>query len=462
MGELVLGLVWENGMNLFTVILLSILNFGTTYYQHRMDGSYSGCDVVFDIILSIITIFMFYIIFTKDKNLFCEGAFSIHKEHASYLFIVFFSLKIVMDVLIFIFGLMSVEWKYIGSGLVSVGYIIFAYAAFVDKDFAIWKNKRSLLTWGGFILLVCVIGVCYDFYLIEQTHLLSTKYVTRSPFINYGYKNLDFFSSIKSFIVDTVVWGTLIIFHTTRTQKTNKEVSDTGKARRVVRFLVRCELVVLFFGILFFAKISVEPSSTLLYKIPRASVVQNYEEGEEHFDCRVEEIMVLHGFETKPESINSYYCAKRMTLKKNNCKLEKFTYNYGDPAYVFTEQGDAVLNYVKFTIQERQVYLYGHYAICYYENGTTPRIIRIDSLKECENNSIVTELCKILIEDGNIFAFEYGAKYLLKYDASFIKPYIERYASGDFDESEAEWMEESYYRSEYIVNLAKSYLELYK
>ena len=102
--------------------------------------------------------------------------------------------------------------------------------------------------------------------------------------------------------------------------------------------------------------------------------------------------------------------------------------------------------------------MYGDYAICYYENGVTPRIIRMDSLNQCENNVIVTELCKHLIDEGNLFAFEYAIEYLAIYEPEFIRPYIERYSAGLFNAMETCWMEQAYYRSNYIVDLAKQFL----
>ena len=63
-----------------------------------------------------------------------------------------------------------------------------------------------------------------------------------------------------------------------------------------------------------------------------------------------------------------------------------------------------------------------------------------------------------LLSDGNIFAFEYVCDYLLASDPLFIQPYIERYAEGHFTEMEKEWMEKNFYKSEYVVNIAKSFV----
>ena len=46
-----------------------------------------------------------------------------------------------------------------------------------------------------------------------------------------------------------------------------------------------------------------------------------------------------------------------------------------------------------------------------------------------------------------------------KYESDFIIPYIERYANGEFNDNEKEFMAKAYYREDYIVNLSKNYLQ---
>jgi hypothetical protein len=78
-------------------------------------------------------------------------------------------------------------------------------------------------------------------------------------------------------------------------------------------------------------------------------------------------------------------------------------------------------------------------------------------LGKLESHAVITELCRELISNGNLFAFEFGCEYLLKYDSNFIEPYIEKYAKGEFSVNEFEWFENSFYNEEYIVNIAKTF-----
>ena len=120
-----------------------------------------------------------------------------------------------------------------------------------------------------------------------------------------------------------------------------------------------------------------------------------------------------------------------------------------------TDKGENLGDCISFLIGERKVYLYGYYAICYYKDGKTPQIIRVDSLNKCENNAVVTELCKHLIEEGNLFVLEYAGEYLAKYEPEFIQPFVKRDCEGEFNTNEIRWLENTGYRSEYIVDLAK-------
>jgi len=60
----------------------------------------------------------------------------------------------------------------------------------------------------------------------------------------------------------------------------------------------------------------------------------------------------------------------------------------------------------------------------------------------------------MLIEEGNIVAFEYAAEYLSKHDPIFIRSYIDRYSSGIFNELELNMIEGVEYRPDYISEVA--------
>ena len=447
-------------MKIFKLIENSVLLFGmnmawffTTYYQHRMDGSYSASDIVFDLLFTVMITWFFVIIFAKNKTVYSEGAFRLREDKREILikWLALIALKCAFDVAIWSFGLIGVEWKYLGTGLLSATFWLIAYAVTVQKELAVWKNKRYLLTLGGFVLVVLAIGVSYDLHLINQTHLLGAKYRVDSPYLIRACKNMDYFDSVKTFVVDLIILFALVIFHMLHAPLAKDEQEKKGN---ILQLFVRCDIVLTLFLILCVTKIGFDQQSVLLTDAYEPRGETNYEtEGPFDFTRQVE--MVLYGFDTEHTSDNSYYYVETLLLQKDGCKSEEFKGNVEARSCVFTDREKVSIDYIRFSIGERKVYLYGHYAICYYENGVTPRIIRMDSLNQCENNAIVTELCKHLVEKGNLFAFEYAGEYLAKYEPEFIQPYIEKYSAGLFNAAETRWMEQAYYRSDYIVDLAK-------
>ena len=441
--------------NMVLLLSINLACFFTTYYQHRMDGSYSVADIVFDFLFTVAISWCLMIVFAKNKTVFSEGAFRFQGDKRSTLikWVLIISIKCVFDIVIWSFGTISVEWKYVGTGLLSAAFWLIGYAVFVQRDLAVWKNRRQLLTLSGFILVVLAIGVCYDLHLINQIQLLAEKYRGNSPYLIRACRNMDYFSSVKTFIIDMVILFALVIFHITHT--TLSEETQEKKCN-IVQLFVRCDITLVLFLILCVVKNAVDPQSVILMQTNEPYSRTNYEE-EGPFDLTQKNEMVLYGFDIEPSSDHSYYYVETVLLQKDGCGAEEFKRNGGEPNGVFTDKGKREADYVVFLIGERKVYLYGHYAICYYENGTTPRIIRMESLNQLENNAIVIELCKHLIEEGNLFAFEYAGEYLAKYEPAFIQPYIERYSEGLFNASESRWMETSYYRSDYIVDIAKQF-----
>jgi len=439
--------------NTLLMVAAHLAWFFTTYYQHRMDGSYSAADIAFDVLFTVMITWFFVMIFARSKTLFSEGAFRLRGEPSKRALLIkwvaFIGIKCALDVVIWWFSLISVEWKYIGTGLLSAAYWLIAYAVFVRKDTAVWKNRRHLLTVGGLILLAVGVGVCYDLSLIRQTQELHLKYTVESPHLMQACRNLDYFSGVKTSVVDFVILCTLVMFHMTHIVHDNSE-----KPRNWLQVSVRCDLVLALFLFICVAKIAFDQQSVLLTRTVEPLFHRNYET-EGSFDYAIEKKMVLHGFDVEHSAENAYHYVETVQLQKEGCASELFEGTGEDPDCVFTSKGDRKGEYVQFLLEERKVYLYGHYAICYYENGITPRIIRVDSLNQCENNAIVTELCKHLLEEGNLFVFEYAGEYLAKYEPEFLQPYVERYREGAFTGAESRWMEICCYRSEYIVRLAK-------
>jgi hypothetical protein len=449
--------------NLIFILALNTSMFFTKYYQQRISGTHSAWDIVFDLLFIFIQALFFVIVFAQNKSLLSEGAFKLNGEISKrvlifkYILIIVF--KCALDAGIIFSANLPATYKYIVIDLLSLAYWLIAYAILVNKKATLWKNKRNGLIVLSIIVLSFGIGLCYDLNLANQTNLLNAKYMAESSYLVRACKNIDFLSSVKTFILDTAVICSLVIFHARCTPKT-EEIQSTDTLKNGIQAFVRCDIILALILILSFTKMGFDPNGALEFEEnDELSSAINYQE-EGPFSTVLSNTQVRGSFPPVSDASRAepycFYYTETMTIYRDDSPVEKFTGNSHDPKFIVTDLGEEHVDYVKFLIDDHKVYLYGQYAICYYENGI-PRIVRIDSLNECEENAIITELCKHLIENGNIFAFEYGCEYLLKYEKDFIEPYIERYAKGDFNTEESYWLTKADYRKEYIINIAKDY-----
>lgn len=440
--------------NLTLIISINLLRFFATYYQHRADGICSLWDIIFDILLTIITTWFLIIVFFQNKSPFSEGAFTTCGVKAKHWLLIksimLIVIKFVLDIAVRYIACVLTEWRYIIEDILTSAYWFFAYVTLAHRDEAVWKNKRQLHKLIFVILIVVGISFCYDFHLFRQAGLFDAKFTEGAPCLTLGNTNLNFKNSVKVFALDTVVICSLIVFH----GKTRRGGSKNSNQRsgNMIRTFVRCDLIIALFLLLGVVKIAVDPQGVLYpYSSSRGSEVI-YEENDS-LDMVVQEQMVLCGFDVVPSINNSYYYTETISLRNNKGVTERFERTGDRSDYVLTDTGRKYGNYVQFTVDNNLVYLYGQYAICYYENDEF-RIVRMDSLNKCENIPVVTQLCRQLLSEGNLFVFEYAYEYLMKYDEEFIKPYQERYAQGQFYDNEVLWADKSFYRLEYVIDLA--------
>lgn len=95
------------------------------------------------------------------------------------------------------------------------------------------------------------------------------------------------------------------------------------------------------------------------------------------------------------------------------------------------------------------------HAIMYENKNKKPIAVLTENIPSIEKDDTVTIILKKLISEGYWDYFEYGCDYLLKYDPEFIKPYIERYAKGEFTETELEISNNI--KTEYMISFAQKY-----
>ena len=110
-------------------------------------------------------------------------------------------------------------------------------------------------------------------------------------------------------------------------------------------------------------------------------------------------------------------------------------------------------NYKEYIVDGQSVYIYKNSAICYVKDGV-PVVVPFDNLSDISKDEVVSSVLRVILEEGDILAFEYGGEYMLEHDLSFIYPYIERYRNGAFSSKEKAFIGVFKYNEEYIINYA--------
>lgn len=111
-----------------------------------------------------------------------------------------------------------------------------------------------------------------------------------------------------------------------------------------------------------------------------------------------------------------------------------------------------------FTLQlgETTVGVKHPYFLMYVE-GDQLKVFSLDTLGKAEGNEILTAFARNRAEAGDLRLFEQCATYLCRYDADFIRPYLQRYARREFTETEREALKDI--REDYVCGVAAALLQ---
>lgn len=111
-----------------------------------------------------------------------------------------------------------------------------------------------------------------------------------------------------------------------------------------------------------------------------------------------------------------------------------------------------------FTLQlgETTVGVKYPYFLIYFD-GDQQKVFSLNTLGKAEGNEILTAFARNRAEAGDLRLFEQCATYLCRYDADFIRPYLQRYARREFTETEREALKDI--REDYVCGVAAELLQ---
>ena len=448
-------------LNIITVTLFSVLFWVCNDYpKHILETSrlFSLANIL-RFLYYILFFFVLSLIFTKNKTLFCKQLINpfepVIKRFNILKISVLIAVQILIDVLKNVLSGALRPYTYVVNSICVLLMWIVIYLVLADKEKNIFKNKKVLIISLSLIIISFLAFLTFDIFSVNHYFDIFSKYEANSDFSSYELIRLNFLHEVRMVAFDIIIGIILAVSHTL--VATEQEDEKGKKAQFVIR------IAVLLFAILvvpYALKFLICPESQLLCLPLKSSNSIKYKlEGEFHDSTRTNafiRVRKLYG-----QYFYAYVGYSEIADIQNDNKVIATVNFPGEEGYTSLKYEDGELKakgeFSNYYVGDELVQIYRNTAICFKENGK-PCVVKFSEINKCEENPLITEVCKQLINEGNIVAFEYSCEYLLKYDNNFIKKYINRYSRDIFTTKEEEFLEKTCYRSEYISNIARKFV----
>ena len=437
-----------------TLLLFNIVYFlCNTYPKHivEISGSLSVVAIIFNFIYYILFALFIFVAFNKNHKSFFTDFFSrVNKTVRRIVLsrvLLICALQVTFDILtIFAFPLLNDKILYVNDLLTVLGWIGF-YIICADKDENIFLQKSGLIV--GIILAVMLFVTGYGSYEIIKTGALAMqKHTLNATTMVNTIKNLDFLFEAKNFFLDTMGGVVLFTAHAlcSRVKVVKKK---NNKTKQVIRFI----LVLICSFILVGIKSAFLPAHCISGIDQRSSETQNNTSSNSFYANTKTTVITRIDSNLSKKAV--FQNTKNQLFYGETLILEYYS-NDTINANTYEKIGNQITVKDCFEKVEGEVtyYLYKNEVICFLHNGI-PVAIHFEDLQE-KHNEYVTAIYKSLIKNNNWNFFEQGAKYLLKHDNDFIKPYLQRFSVGDFKQEELETLNEMSFSKQYIQSLSQN------
>ncbi len=445
--------------NLLFFIGLQAISFFGKKYDLLLDETDLTISILTRAILGILFGLFFMKVFVLNTTFIGQSTSPVPKKTKLLCFFFIVAVGTAYEILVSYLGrYVSVEWKYFGRDFAAILCWLLIFA--VTNKIATKKNTKK--EWGClsiFFLAVMGLTVWLDLQLLAEPQEILKKFTSESPYLKQFYRNLDFRFCVKAVLTDTLMGTFLITFSIcTNTENLNnsEDLTSLQKSRNICVSLLRGFFLADLCALFLVVKILIVPTEVLFIHNggQKSSTSSGFTNGEADYCITAEGV---GGVRKNGQLDFSAFRKVTVVLSKPGSPSETFILNGSEPNFILNGLEETEANpFVSLKTAENSICLYGYYAFSLYENGKL-QIIRIESIGKREENPALTSSLEKLIKDGNLFAFEYGVQYLLKYHPTFIEPYIEQYAAGDFTPSELKWLDKAFVKREYIRDIAKSH-----
>lgn len=319
--------------------------------------------------------------------------------------------------------------------------------------------RRVWIALGIAALVILICSVLLDVIALAAKQNLYARYSSDSRILTERIRNNEFRSELRNVLVDFSC-GIVFLIGVKKCGEFSKDDSYDEKLPRNTSVIVfRMIVLINTLTVLCLIKPVICPNGT----VPIGGIGfvgehrETYREVEGIFDMtKAEELGVvrLNGNGKQAE----VFVIFKNSAWYNSIERFKFTTDGDYASWASQDPKDEFYHngWQKFIIGSENVAVFDGREILWTEDGEVYHI-SLKKLSSCKENSILSELCRERIAFGDWRFFEYGCEYLLKYDADFILPYMERYAQGEFAPFELEYSKD--YNPEYIQAFAANMIQ---
>lgn len=375
-------------------------------------------------------------------------------------------LRIVFDIIDLLLGINFVTTAYALNYILESAYVVLMYLLLIryysDISFkCLAESKRNIICSISALFSIVALNILHYFICLNEYSKITyymNKYNATGEQIESVCNKADFICDVYGVALITVV--SIIMFAFTAIISPNLQKADERKNRYKGRYKIKCNKFYCVFAIICVSFMAVGVFCFLKYVISRPYCISDInvfssDVGSKGFYNNYKETTVK-AFDSVGNETDVYtqksYCI--LYEDKQLLKIKPFT----SQDIENTVSGNVLtLNDGTYPIEvegiEAERFL--NHAVMYKSEGAVVAVLTEDIPKLEKDKNMITILKKLIL-DGYFDYFEYGCEYLLRYDPEFIKPYIARYAKGDFTENELAVNEDI--KTDYMINVAKEYV----
>ena len=319
--------------------------------------------------------------------------------------------------------------------------------------------RRVWIALGAAALVILICSVLLDVIALSAKQNLYARYSSDSRILTERIRNNEFRSELRNVLVDFSCGIVFLIGIKKRGELSKDDSYDEKLPRNTSVIVFRMIVLINTLTVLCLIKPVICPNGTV--PIGGFGIIDGYtviyQHPEEIFDltkCNIFGVVRLNG---DSKDANAYAISVNTVWYNGIDRFELITDGFYTGMSGGIAEDELLYNgWQNFTVGNEKVAVFASQEIAWTEDGEVYHI-SLKKLSSYKENPILSELCRERITFGDWRFFEYGCEYLLKYDADFILPYMERYAQGEFAPFELEYSKD--YNPEYIQAFAANIIQ---